>query len=122
MNITYEFHENIAVIRFGEKELTASCEESFRNVLNILAFKRTKHFILDFTPVEFMNSFFLALLMEMYKSSMDQDGAIVAVNLCQPLKKIFHVIHMDDIIPIHASVNDGLEAIRKDEKHDFNRH
>lgn len=113
MNLNYEIQENVAIIHFMETDLTATCEESFRNTLNILFLKRIDYFILDFKTVEFMNSFFLAILMETYKSIKDRNGRIVAAELTPSITTIFHVMRLNEIIPVYNTVGDARKAIEE---------
>lgn len=71
------------------------------------------HLILDVTNVEFVDSAGLGVLMHVYNKLHQKGGSLRLCGVQPRLRKILQTTHTDALLPIDASRQDGIAALRQ---------
>lgn len=119
MALSYRIHESvnhsegIAVIRFNEKVLSQSLEDGFRNILGILSLKKIRHIVLDLSNAESLDSFFIALLVQVFKDLQPSGGHLSLACVGKNLKSVLHTVRLDDVLPVYDSLVEAIEHVEE---------
>ena len=119
MALSYRIHESanhpegIAVIRFNEKVLSQSLEDGFRNILGILSLKRIRHIVLDLSNAASLDSFFIALLVQVYKDLKPVGGHVALAGVGKNLKDVLRTVRLDDFLPVYDSLVEAIEHVEE---------
>ena len=81
-------------------ELTKAVKETSRAVV-----------IFDFSDLKFINSEGIGYLMEIHTHLINKDKKLIIVGLKDNVKDVFGTIGINDIIPIHASLDAYLKSL-----------
>lgn len=111
MHWTESVDNGIAVLHIaGEIDLQHSPE------LRLLLQEKNKHrcaaLIIDFSGVEYIDSSGLATLVEYRRDSRKHDGRMALASMSTRVRTIFELVRLNEIIPIHDTVEDAKAVIR----------
>jgi anti-sigma B factor antagonist len=105
-----------AVVRVLEKKLYQQAVPSFREEMLALSGERRCGVVLDLSGVAVMNSSALGVVILTHDRLQKQGGMLALCGLTPVLEEVFRRMHLYDLFPIVATVEEALEALRKAKK------
>lgn len=94
----------------GEIDLQHSPE--LRKILQEKIKAKCAALVIDFSGVEYIDSSGLATLVEYRRDSQKFAGQFSLANLTTRVRTIFELVRLNEIIPIHATLDDALAAVK----------
>ena len=110
--IPHETVDGVLVVRFGEEELFDRLVEPCREIFNEAFSSACYDVVLDFTSAVSIDSFFLAMLVLLYKEVRGSSGEVKIVGLGERLTEIFDRVHFRKLFDEYDTVEDAVEAFR----------
>jgi anti-sigma B factor antagonist len=94
------------VTAVGDIDIATS--EQLRECLDTVVDRNEHHIVLDLTPVLFVDSTFLGVLVRTRNRLQPVDGRISVVCRHPPVVKIFRTTGLDQVFTLHATLDDAL--------------
>lgn len=94
----------------GEVDLQHSPE--LRKILQEKIKAKCPALVIDFSGVEYIDSSGLATLVEYRRDSQKHDGKFCLASLSTRVRTIFELVRLNEIIPIHATMDEALAAVK----------
>ena len=110
--IPHETMDGVLVVRFSEEELFDRLVEPCREVFNKTFSDACFDVVLDFTSAVSIDSFFLAMLVLLYKEVRSNGGEVKIVGLGERLSEVFDRVHFRKLFDEYDTVEEAVEAFR----------
>ncbi|MDW7674519.1 MAG: STAS domain-containing protein [Bacillota bacterium] len=95
-----------------DAKLTVDKVEVIRKELYSKLAKGEKHYIIDFSKCEFIDSTGLGLLLSFLKRTIDAGGKLILCSLISPnVKEIFNLTRLDLVFTIEGDFSSALRKI-----------
>ena len=113
MNFEVEkVNEDSAIVMIDgaiDKDSIVEFKEKSFGILN----KKRYKIIYDFKDVECVDDSLLSVLVDLEKKVEANGGRIIFCNLTEVVSKYFKVLHLEKLVIIKDSVEDGLKELKK---------
>ena len=108
----YELIEEgeISILKIQEQRLIYECLDPIQEKFISLVESGKKKIIIDFSEVEYIDSFAVGFIMDMYRRANSHNGELKLSGLQPRVKKILTITRVDNVIDIYATVDDALKA------------
>lgn len=97
------------VVKILEERLGADRAISFKEAMSKLVESGHTHFILDLSPVTFIDSTGLGAILSILKR-VGKNGEILVAGTTQTVGSMFKLTRMDRVFPLYASVDEAAAA------------
>jgi len=81
-------------------------------ILGIVGAVGSGTLILDLSPITFLSSFALGIIIRADRQAREQEGCLCFVSLTDPVKRLFRIAVMDKEFKIFDSVDEALAALK----------
>lgn len=108
----YELVEegDISILKILEPRLIYECLDPIQEKFISLVESGKLRILIDFTDVEYIDSFAVGFIMDMYRRVSSHEGELKLSGLQPRVKKILTITRVDNVIDIHPSIDDALNA------------
>ena len=111
MHCTEKAEDSAIILNLaGEIDLAHSPE--LRKILQEKIKAKCAALIVDFSGVEYIDSSGLATLVEYRRDSQKYNGKFCLASLSTRVRTIFELVRLNEIIPLHATLDDALAAVK----------
>jgi anti-sigma B factor antagonist len=93
-------------------EVTGAAEEALMRAYGEASTPTTRHIILNFSGLTYMNSLGIGLLVTLLIRMQRQQQSLAAYGLSEHYRRIFQLTRLDEAIVLAASEGEALAAIR----------
>ena len=112
VEIDVETRTRAAVVSFTTKQLThLEMDEVCVELMERVRLHNTRHFVLDFSEVEFLASACVGALVAFLQDLEPMHGRVMLANCRPEVAFIFKVTRLDNIFPIFDDVSDAIEEL-----------
>ena len=101
-----------AVVATPEGRLDGSNAREFQDALDAVVQETERALILDFGQVSYISSAGLRVLLVTAKTLQGNGAELSLCSLDDPIREVFGISGFDSIIPIHASRDEALAAVK----------
>jgi len=109
VEIEVEDRTKAAVVTFTSTQLThVEMDEVCVELMERVRLHNTRHFILDFTNVEFLASACVGALVAFLQDLEPMHGRVILANCSADVAFIFKVTRLDTIFPMHDDLDDAI--------------
>jgi anti-sigma B factor antagonist len=111
----YELIEEgeISILRIHEPRLIYECLDPIQEKFISLVESGKKKIIIDFSDVDYIDSFAVGFVMDMYRRVNAKDGELKLTGLQPRVRKILTITRVDNVIDIKPTVEDALRAFQR---------
>jgi anti-sigma B factor antagonist len=93
-------------------EIDMQHSPALRKVLQEKIKARCPVLLIDFSSVEYIDSSGLATLVEYRRDSREYGGELALASLGERVRTIFELVRLNEIIPIHPTLDDARAALQ----------
>lgn len=104
--------DRVAVINLSGSMTARSPLKAFEAQIEEIMLQGVVHLILDLSSVDYVDSAGLGVLMHAYNKLHQKGGSLRLCGVQPRLRKILQTTHTDTLLPIDASRQDGIAALR----------
>ncbi|MBD3268191.1 STAS domain-containing protein [bacterium] len=90
--------------------ISFSDTSTLKSALHRIAREGKNKIVVDCADMDSLNSRALSIFLSAYRSL--NDGVIAFANANPHVTQVFHTSRLDDIFPLHSSVNDAVESVQ----------
>jgi len=101
--------DNASVIDI-KGDVTAACEGVLMDAYAQAGAEKTKHVLMNFSGLEYMNSGGIGMLVTLLVRANRHKQNLMACGLNDHYKQIFELTRLDEAIAIHPTESDALQA------------
>ena len=91
-------------------DVTAACEGVLMDAYSQAGAEKTKHVLLNFSGLEYMNSGGIGMLVTLLVRANRHKQNLMACGLNDHYRQIFELTRLDEAIAIHPTESDALQA------------
>ncbi len=91
-------------------DVTAACEGVLMDAYGQAGAEKTKHVLLNFSGLEYMNSGGIGMLVTLLVRANRHKQSLMACGLNDHYRQIFELTRLDEAITIHPTESDALQA------------
>jgi anti-sigma B factor antagonist len=73
----------------------------------------TRKIVIDFAKVDYLDSFAVGFIMDMYRRVNNHNGVLKLCGLQPRVRKILSITRVDNVIDIHPTLDDALAAFAR---------
>lgn len=108
----YELNENgdITILEIHESRLIYESLDPIQEKIIELVESGIKKLIIDFTKVNYLDSFAVGFVMDMYRRISNSNGTLKLCGLQPRVKKILTITRVDNVIDIYPGIEEALAA------------
>jgi anti-sigma B factor antagonist len=108
----YELSESgeISILKLQEARLIYENLDPIQEQFISLVESGKRKIIIDLSEVEYIDSFAVGFIMDMYRRLSIKDGALRLSGLQARVKKILTITRVDNVIDIHPRIEDAVAA------------
>ena len=114
--VNVEEIKDVVVVRVTAKKLYQNVVTPFRETMISLMDSGKRHFIVNLSEVDVINSSGLGVLILTWDRLSREGGKLVIAGLCPLIKEVFQRMKLDLLLPIAGTEEEAFEAIRKGKK------
>lgn len=103
-------HGDVSVLKLLERRLIYECLDPIQDEFISLVESGKRKIVMDFTEVEYIDSFAVGFVMDMYRRASGHNGELKLTGLKPRVRKILTITRVDKVIGIHDKIDDALEA------------
>lgn len=104
-------HGDISVLKIEEPRLIYESLDPIQEQFISMVEEGKRKIIIDFSSVDYIDSFAVGFVMDMYRRVSSQKGGALKLSGLQPrVKKILTITRVDNVIDIYPKIDDALEA------------
>jgi len=106
----YELDDNgdISIIKLQEQRLIYENLDPIQEQFTSLVEAGRRKIIIDLSNVEYIDSFAVGFIMDMYRRLSTQNGSLRLSGLRPRVKKILTITRVDNVIDIHTDIEEAL--------------
>ena len=112
VEMKYELVEEgeISILKLQEARLIYECLDPIQEKFVSMVESGKRKIIMDFTQVDYIDSFAVGFIMDMYRRVNSNNGLLKLTGLQPRVKKILTITRVDNVIDIHADIDEALKA------------
>jgi len=103
--------DGVAVIELTG-DVTAACETELMDAYREAGRAEIRGIVLDFTPLDYMNSSGIGLLVTLLVRARREGRQVSAFGLSDHYRQIFELTRLDEVISVHADEDGAMAAAR----------
>jgi len=103
-------HGDVSVLKLLERRLIYECLDPIQDEFISLVESGKRKIVMDFTEVDYIDSFAVGFVMDMYRRTSSHNGELKLTGLKPRVRKILTITRVDKVIGIHDKIDDALEA------------
>lgn len=107
----YELSEKdgVTILQIQESRLIYESLDPIQSKFVELVESGTENFIIDFAKVDYLDSFAVGFIMDMYRRVTNCEGTLKICGLLPRVRKILAITRVDNVIDIYENVDKALE-------------
>lgn len=105
--------DRVAVINLSGSMTARSPLKTLEGQIDEIMLQGVVHLILDLSTVDYVDSAGLGVLMHAYNKLHQKGGSLRLCGVQPRLRKILQTTHTDTLLPIDASRQEGIAALRQ---------
>jgi anti-sigma B factor antagonist len=115
--VTVEYGEDATVVTFTDEKLLEERDilELQESLMSVIEQAEKVNLVLDFTPVKFLSSAVLGLLIRVSKKVYEKDGQLRLCNIGPRIYEIFKITRLTKIFDIFPDRSSALASFAKAE-------
>ena len=108
----YELSESgdVSILRIQEQRLIYENLDRIQEQFISLVESGKRQILIDLCDVEYIDSFAVGFIMDMYRRLTAQEGSLRLSGLRPRVKKILTITRVDNVIDIHPTIEDAIHA------------
>ncbi|HUX07215.1 MAG TPA: STAS domain-containing protein [Acidobacteriota bacterium] len=108
----YELSESgdISILELREQRLIYENLDPIQEQFISLVESGKRQILIDLSGVEYIDSFAVGFIMDMYRRLSAQGGSLRLSGLQARVKKILTITRVDNVIDIHPNIDDAIKA------------
>ena len=110
MELTIERHENVLSVGVAGR-IDGSNATAFAEALQDVVVRTDRAVIVDFGELAYINSAGLDAVVVTAKSLRGQDARLALCGLSEPIRNLFRISGLDQLLPIHGSRAEARASI-----------
>ena len=110
----YELSESggVSIIKLHEPRMIYENLDPIQEQFIALVESGRRKIVVDLSDVEYIDSFAVGFIMDMYRRLSTQEGSLKLSGLQPRVKKILTITRVDNVIDIYPKIDDALDAFR----------
>ena len=103
---------DVAIVELEEDRLDGAAVPSFRKGMEAVR-GACPRIVLDLGAVSFLDSSGLASVLACFRAARAEGGDLRLCGLTRPVRALFDLVRMDQVIPVHATREEAIAAMRR---------
>ncbi len=103
---------DVTVVRFRDRHISGMLEidELGRELYRLVEEQKHKHFILDFSNVDYLSSALIGKMLSLNAKVQARGGSVKLCSIRPEIFEVFHACKLDRIFPISKDVADAFPS------------
>ncbi|MCG8377169.1 MAG: STAS domain-containing protein [Chlorobiales bacterium] len=108
----YEINErgDVSILQILEPRLIYESLDPIQKKFISLVESGIKKIVIDFSKVDYLDSFAVGFIMDMYRRVSGNDGALKICGLQPRVRKILSITRVDNVVDICTDIDDAVAA------------
>lgn len=115
MAIWHEERDECFIIVIDEINLVETLIDKIRQILTIAFLNNSYTIIFDLSSCQVVDSYFIGLLINTHNDVRNLGGSILCAGVKGQIEQAFHIIHLDNVIPLFSTVNEAVQFCKPKE-------
>jgi anti-anti-sigma factor len=112
MKSSVTVRKQLTILKIEEETFDFRHSEAFRSEIGkMLTNEQSKNLIIDLSPVKNIDTSTLSSILFAHQLANQNDGVVIFVSLCKPIKDLLKEDNLDKQLYIYSSVNDVMTRI-----------